>query len=84
MKVILRLIKAILIICLLPVVFISMTFGFLIIPFMLIIIDGIRYIFIGDSDLTSDFMFENGLFTIESVGYGWMVRIFELYDEKFL
>lgn len=84
MKIILRLIKIILIICLLPVVCISMAFGFLIIPFMLIIIDGIRYIFIGDSDLTSDFMFENGLFTVEGVGYGWMVRIFELYDEKFL
>ena len=84
MKIILRLIKVILIICLLPVLCISMTFAFLIIPFMLIIIDGIRYIFIGDSDLTSDFMFENGLFTIEGVGFGWMVRIFELYDEKFL
>lgn len=84
MKIILRLIKVILIICLLPFLFISMTFGFLIIPFMLIIIDGIRYVFIGDSDLTSDFMFENGLFTIEGVGFGWLVRIFELYDEKFL
>ena len=84
MEIILRLIKAILIICLLPFLCISMTFAFVIIPLMLIIIDGIRYIFTGYSDLTSDFMFENGLFTIEGVGFGWMVRIIELYDEKFL
>lgn len=84
MKIILRLIKVILEICLLPFLFISMTFGFLIIPFMLIIIDGIRYVFIGDSDLTSDFMFEDGPFTMEEIGMGWVVSLSELYDKKFL
>lgn len=84
MEIIFRLFKVILVICLLPVLCITMSFGFLIIPFILIIIDGLRYIFIGYSDLTSDFMLENGLFTSEGIGYGWMVRLFELYDERYL
>lgn len=84
MEIIFRLIKVIMVICLLPVLCITMSFGFLIIPFILIIVDGIRYIFIGYSDLTSDFILENGLFTCEGIGFGWMVRLFELYDERYL
>lgn len=84
MKIILRLIKVILGICLLPFMILSLTFASLIMPFVLLIIDGIRYIFIGHSDLAHKFMFEDGPFTMEEIGMGWVVSLSELYDKKFL
>ena len=83
MKILFRTLKAILIICLAPVVFVSMVFGTLIIPFGLIIIDAIRYILIGHSNLALNYLGGDWWFEPADVGFGWVLSLLEQYDRIF-
>lgn len=85
MKVILRLIKVILIICLIPVWFIVIAFELLILTPIIMIVDLFKYIITGKGGLTDWFILDNeGLFSFEGLAFGWVVCLSEWYDKKFL
>lgn len=85
MKILLRLIKVILAICLIPVWFIVMVFGFFIVTPTIMIADLFKYIITGKGGLTEWFVFDNeGIFSFEGFAFGWVVCLSEWYDKKFL
>lgn len=85
MKVILRLIKVILIICLIPVWFIVIAFELLILTPIIMIVDLFKYIITGKGGLTDWFILDNdGLFSFEGLAFGWVVCLSEWYDKKIL
>lgn len=85
MKVILRLIKVILTICLIPVWFIVIAFELLIVTPIILIVDLLIYIITGKGSLTDWFILDNeGLFSFEGLAFGWVVCLSEWYDKKIL
>lgn len=85
MKVILRLIKVILTICLIPVWFIVIAFELLIVTPIIMIVDLFIYIITGKGILTDWFILDNeGLFSFEGLAFGWVVCLSEWYDKKIL
>ena len=76
MRILLRLIKVILAICLIPVWFIVMGFGFLIVTPTIMIADLFKYIITGKGGLTEWFVLDNeGIFSFEGFTFGWVVKI---------
>jgi len=85
MRILLRLIKVVLGICLIPVWFIVMVFGYLIVTPTIMIVDLFKYIITGKGSLTDWFILDNeGLFSFEGFAFGWVVCLSEWYDKKFL
>lgn len=85
MRILLRLIKVLLAICLIPVWFIVMVFGFLIVTPTIMIVDLFKYIITGKGGLTEWFVVDNeGIFSFEGLTFGWVVCLSEWYDKKFL
>ena len=85
MKVILRLIKVLLAICLIPVGIIVMGFGFVIVIPIIMIVDLFKYIITGKGGLTEWFVLDNeGVLSFEGFMFGWVVCLSEWYDKKFL
>ena len=85
MRILLRLIKVLLAICLIPVWFIVMIFGFFIVTPIIMIVDLFKYIITGNGGITEWFMFDNdGIFSFEGIFYGWVVCLSEWYDKIFL
>lgn len=85
MRILLRLIKVILAICLIPVWFIVMVFGYLIVTPIIMIVDLFKYIITGKGGLTEWFVLDSeGIFSFEGFTYGWVVCLSEWYDKKFL
>lgn len=85
MRILLRLIKVILAICLIPVWFIVMVFGFLIVTPTIMIADLFKYIITGKGGLTEWFVLDNeGIFSFEGFTFGWVVCLSKWYDKKIL
>ena len=85
MRILLRLIKVLLAICLIPVWFIVMVFGFLIVTPTIMIADLFKYIITGKGGLTEWFVLDNeGIFSFEGLTLGWVVCLSKWYDKKFL
>ena len=85
MRILLRLIKVVLGICLIPVWLIVVFFGCLIVIPILLIADLFKYIITGKGGLTEWFVLDNeGVFSFEGFIFGWVVCLSEWYDKKFL
>lgn len=85
MRILLRLIKVLLAICLIPVWFIVMGFGFLIVTPTIMIADLFKYIITGKGGLTEWFLLDNeGIFSFEGLTFGWVVCLSDWYDKKIL
>ena len=85
MRILLRLIKVLLAICLIPVWFIVMVFGFLIVTPTIMIVDLFKYIITGKGGLTEWFLLDNeDIFSFEGFTFGWVVCLSEWYDKKIL
>ena len=85
MKILLRLIKVVFGICLIPVWLIVVFFGCLIVIPILLVADLFKYIITGKGGLTEWFVFDNeGIFSFEGFTFGWVVCLSEWYDKKFL
>lgn len=85
MRILLRLIKVLLAICLMPVWFIVIVFGILIVTPIMIIADLFKYIITGKGGLTDWYLFDSdGIFSFEGLTVGWIDHLSEWYDKKFL
>ena len=85
MRILLRLIKVVLGICLIPVWLIVVIFGCLIVIPILLVADLFKYIITGKGGLTEWFVLDNeGIFSFEGFTFGWVVCLSEWYDKKFL
>ena len=85
MRILLRLIKVVLGICLIPVWFIVMVFGILIVTPTIMIADLFKYIITGKGGLTEWFVLDNeGIFSFEGFIFWWVVCLSKWYDKKFL
>ena len=85
MEILLRLIKVVFGICLIPVWLIVVFFGCLIVIPILLVADLFKYIITGKGGLTEWFVFDNeGIFSFEGFTFGWVVCLSEWYDKKFL
>jgi hypothetical protein len=85
MRIVLRLIKVVLGICLIPVWFIVITFGLLIVIPILLVADLFKYIITGKAGLTEWFVIDSdSLFSFEGLTFGWASYLSKLYDKKFL
>jgi hypothetical protein len=85
MRILLRLIKVLLAICLIPVWFIVIIFGILVVTSSIMIVDLFKYIITGKGGLTEWFVLDSeGIFSFEGFLYGWVVCLSEWYDKKFL
>ena len=85
MKVILRLIKVLLTICLIPVGLIVIIFGFVIVIPIIMIVDLFKYIITGKGGLTEWFVLDSdGIFSFDGLTFGWIVRLSDWYDKKIL
>ena len=85
MRILLRLIKVVLGICLLPIWFIVIVFGYLIVLPILLVADLFKYIFTGKGGMTEWFVFDSdGIFSFEGLTFGWVVCLSDWYDKKFL
>lgn len=85
MRILLRLIKVVLGICLIPVWFIVMVFGILIVTPTIMIADLFKYIITGKGGLTEWFVLDNeGIFSFEGFIFGWVVCLSKWYDKKIL
>ena len=85
MRILLRLIKVLLAICLIPVWLIVVFFGCLIVIPILLVADLFKYIITGKGGLTEWFVLDNeGIFSFEGFTFGWVVCLSEWYDKKFL
>ena len=83
--ILLRLIKVILAICLIPVWFIVMVFGFFIVTPTIMIADLFKYIITGKGGMTEWFLLDNeGIFSFEGFTFGWVVCLSKWYDKKIL
>ena len=85
MRILLRLIKVLLAICLIPVWFIVMVFGILIVTPTIMIADLFKYIITGKAGLTEWFVIDSdSLFSFEGFTFGWVACLSKWYDKKFL
>ena len=85
MRILLRLIKVVFGICLIPVWFIVVVFGYLIVIPILLVADLFKYIITGKGGLTEWFVLDNeGIFSFEGFTFGWIVCLSKWYDKKFL
>ena len=85
MGILLRLIKVLLAICLIPVWFIVMVFGFLIVTPTIMIVDLFKYIITGKGGITEWFLLDNeGIFSFEGLTFGWVACLSKWYDKIFL
>ena len=85
MRIVLRLIKVVLGICLIPVWFIVITFGLLIVIPILLVADLFKYIITGKGGMTEWFIIDSdSLFSFEGLTFGWVSYLSKLYDKKFL
>ena len=85
MEILLRLIKVVFGICLIPVWLIVVFFGCLIVIPILLVADLFKYIITGKGGLTEWFVLDNeGIFSFEGFTFGWVVCLSEWYDKKFL
>ena len=85
MRIVLRLIKVVLGICLIPVWFIVITFGLLIVIPILLVADLFKYIITGKGGMTEWFIIDSdSLFSFEGLAFGWVSYLSKLYGKKFL
>ena len=85
MRILLRLIKVVFGICLIPVWLIVVFFGCLIVIPILLVADLFKYIITGKGGLTEWFVLDNeGIFSFEGFTFGWVVCLSKWYDKKFL
>ena len=85
MRILLRLIKVVFGICLIPVLLIVAFFGCLIVIPILLVADLFKYIITGKGGLTEWFVLDNeGIFSFEGFTFGWVVCLSKWYDKKFL
>jgi len=85
MRILLRLIKVVLGICLIPVWLIVITFGYLIVLPIIMIVDLFKYIITGKGGMTDWFIFDSdSLFSFEGLSFGWVSYLSKLYDKKIL
>lgn len=85
MRILLRLIKVVFGICLIPVWFIVIIFGYLIVIPILLVADLFKYIITGKGGLTEWFVIDSdSLFSFEGLTFGWASYLSKLYDKKFL
>ena len=81
MRILLRLIKVILAICLIPVWFIVMVFGFFIVTPTIMIADLFKYIITGKGGLIEWFLLDSdGMFSFDGFTFGWIVWLSVWYD----
>lgn len=88
MKIIFRLIKILLVVCLIPIIIVTSAIGHLIVPIALGLIDLFNYIFTGNAVV---FLGEyicgnsNDIFSpIQKWSYVWADNVIEWYNKKFL
>lgn len=85
MRILLRLIKVLLAICLIPVWFIVIVFGFLIVPLIIMIADLFKYIITGKVGLLDRYLFDSdGIFSFDGLTVEWVEHLSEWYDKKFI
>ena len=85
MRILLRLIKVVLGICLIPVWLIVITFGYLIVLPIIMIVDLFKYIITGKAGLAEWFVIDSdSLFSFEGLTFGWVSYLSKLYDKKIL
>lgn len=90
MKIIFRLIKILLVVCLIPIIIVTSAIGHIIIPIALGLIDLFKYIFTGNAVLLNKYAFgddSNEIFSfspIQKWSYVWACNFIEWYDKKFL
>lgn len=85
MRILLRLIKVFLGICLIPVWLIVIIFGYLIGIPILLFTDLFKYIITGKGGITEWFILDSdGIFSFEGLSFGWVVCLSKWYDKKFL
>jgi hypothetical protein len=85
MGILLRLIKVVFGICLIPVWLIVVIFGYLIVIPILLVADLFKYIITGKAGLAEWFVLDSdSLFSFEGLTFGWASYLSELYDKKFL
>ena len=85
MRILLRLIKVVFGICLIPVWFIVIIFGYLIVIPILLVADLFKYIITGKAGLADWFVIDSdSLFSFEGLTFGWVSYLSKLYDKKIL
>ena len=90
MKIIFRLIKILLVICLIPIIIVTSAIGHIIIPIALGLIDLFKYIFTGNAVLLEKYMCgddSDEIFSfspIQKWSYVWACKFIEWYNKKFL
>ena len=89
MKTIFRLIKILLIVCLIPIILVTSVIGHLIAPIVLGLIDVFKYIFTGNAVLLEKYICGgddvNEIFSpIQKWSYVWVDDFIEWYNKKFL
>lgn len=84
MRILLRLIKVLLAICLIPFMFITLILAYFIIFPIVMIINLFKYVFTGNGGILDKYLFDDGIFTFEGLSFGWAVCLSEWYDKKFL
>ena len=83
MGILLRLIKVVLAICLIPVWLIVVIFGYLIVIPILLVADLFKYIITGKAGLAEWFVIDSdSLFSFEGLTFGWVSYLSKLYDKK--
>lgn len=84
MSVFFRLIKCFLIVCLFPILMVTLIGAYMIIPIILLTIDLFKYILTGQSDLTATYLFGEYPSLSEIISVGWAIYVVDRYNEKFL
>ena len=85
MIILLRFIKVVLGICLIPVWLIVVIFGYLIVIPILLVADLFKYIITGKAGLAEWFVIDsNSMFSFEGLTFGWISYLSKLYDKKIL
>lgn len=88
MKIIFRLIKILLVVCLIPIIIVTSAIGHIIIPIALGLIDLFKYIFTGNGVLLEKYVCGNDsdeIFSpIQKWSYAWVDNFIEWYNKKFL
>ena len=89
MKIIFRLIKILLVVCLIPIIIVSSAIGHLIVPIALGLIDLFKYIFTGNAVLLEKYIcgddIGDEIFSpIQKWSYVWADNFIEWYNKKFL
>ena len=85
MRILLRLIKVVLGICLRPIWLIVVIFGYLILIPIMLVADLFKYIITGKGGMTEWFILDSdGIFSFEGLSFRWVVCLSKWYDKKFL